>query len=136
MCDKLNKIEELTKELIDKITFVDKLQAAINTSHEGIAILDTEGKYIYLNNAHEEMFGYDPGEMVGKSWEILYKPEDIEFFKATVFPIIAEKGKWNGTYIGYSKQGDPVHEEVYLTSLKEGGLICTCRVIDITNKSK
>jgi PAS domain S-box-containing protein len=128
----LSNIEEI-KSLSDKISLLFKqnelLRLAINTSHEGIAILNENGEYIYLNEAHAEMFGYTVEELTGKKWEILYKPNDIEYFKTIVFPIIFANGKWNGKYIGYAKNGDEVKEEVYLTLLPNNYLVCTCRNI-------
>jgi PAS domain S-box-containing protein len=128
----LSNIEEI-KSLSDKISLLFKqnelLRLAINTSHEGIAILNENGEYIYINEAHAEMFGYTVEELIGKTWEILYKPNDIDFFKTIVFPIIFANGKWNGKYIGYKKNGDEVNEEVYLTLLPNNYLVCTCRNI-------
>ena len=128
----LSSIEEI-KTLSDKISLLFKqnelLKLAINTSHEGIAILNENGEYIYLNQAHAEMFGYTVEELIGKTWEVLYKPNDIEYFKTVVFPIIFANGKWNGKCIGYAKNGDEVNEEVYLTLLPNNYLVCTCREI-------
>lgn len=128
----LSSIEEI-KTLSDKISLLFKqnelLRLAINTSHEGIAILNENGEYIYLNEAHAEMFGYTVEELIGKTWEVLYKPNDVEYFKTIVFPIIFANGKWNGKYIGFKKNGDEVNEEVYLTLLPNNYLVCTCRNI-------
>jgi len=128
----LSNIEEI-KSLSDKISLLFKqnelLRLAINTSHEGIAILNENGEYIYLNEAHAEMFGYTVEELIGKTWEVLYKPNDVEYFKTIVFPIIFANGKWNGKYIGFKKNGDEVNEEVYLTLLPNNYLVCTCRNI-------
>ena len=128
----LSNIEEI-KSLSDKISLLFKqnelLRLAINTSHEGIAILNENGEYIYINEAHAEMFGYTVDELIGKTWEVLYKPNDIEFFKTIVFPVIFANGKWNGKYIGYKKNGSEVNEEVYLTLLPNNYLVCTCRNI-------
>lgn len=126
------KFEDI-KILSDKISNIFKqnelLKMAINTSHEGIAILNEKGEYIYLNEAHAEMFGYTADELIGKTWQILYKEKDIEYFINEVFPIIEQNGRWSGRYVGYAKNGNVVNEEVYLTSLPNGGLVCTCRVI-------
>lgn len=130
------KFEDI-KILSEKISNIFKqnelLKMAINTSHEGIAILNDKGEYIYMNEAHAEMFGYAVDELIGKTWQILYKEKDVQYFINEVFPIIEQNGKWSGRYIGYAKNGAPVYEEVYLTSLPNGGLVCTCRV-DILNK--
>jgi len=128
----LDNIKSLSEKISAVFNQNELLRTAINTSHEGIAILDEKGTYIYMNTAHATMFGYEEGELIGKSWEILYESEDILHFRSTVFPLLAEDGKWNGKYIAKSKDGVSVYEELYLTTLPNGGMICTCRV-DICN---
>ena len=122
----------LSLELIDELDkinlFKNSLIEAINTSHEGIAILDSDGNYIWMNEAHEAMFGYGKGELLGKSWSTIYSEEDTKWFIENVFPIIEKTGKWSGEATAISKDGvTPINEMVYLTSLENGGLICTCR---------
>lgn len=126
MCDKINKIKELGEKLTNQMEFVDKLIEALDTTKEGIAILDKDGNYVFLNTAHQEMFKYKEGEMVGKSWTILYTEKQIEYFVQNVFPVVAEKGNWNGKDVAICKDGSLVKEIVYLTSLPDGGLVCTC----------
>ena len=127
--ENLDNIKSLSEKISAVFSQNEVLRLAINTSHEGIAILNDKGEYVYMNDAHAIMFGYDSGELIGKTWEVLYKQSDIDYFKETVFPIIGKEGKWNGKYVAYTKQGKPVNEEVYLTSLPNGGLVCTCRII-------
>jgi len=131
--DALGNLESI-KCLGEKISKLfhqnELLRIAINSSHEGIAILNDQGEYLYMNKAHAEMFGYKEGELIGKTWEVLYKPNDVEYFKSTVFPIITVRGRWNGKYVGYAKNGSEVKQELYLTSLPTGGLVCTCRKIN------
>ncbi len=126
MCDKIDKIEQLTKSITDSMEFVDQLTFALNTSNEGIAILDKEGKYIYLNRAHEAMFKYREGEMIGQSWTMLYNEKQVKYFVENVFPAIAKEGKWSGKDVAIAKDGSLVKEIVYLTALPDGGLVCTC----------
>ena len=47
---------------------------AIENSHEGFAITDSKGRYLYLNQEHGRLFGYqNPGELLGKEWRVLYR---------------------------------------------------------------
>lgn len=125
---RIAKIAKLGKELQKTMEFNEKLIAAINTSIEGIALLDENGVYIYLNKAHEEMFGYNEGEMLGKSWTMLYTEKDVEKFVVTVFPEIEKHGFWKGEATAICKDGKTkVEEALTLTATKDGWLICTCR---------
>ena len=91
MPDSFDNIENI-KNLSAKISAIfsqnEMLKGAMDTTHEGIAILNAKGEYVYMNTAHAEMFGYTVDEMIGKTWEILYKSEDILYFRSTVFPKI------------------------------------------------
>ena len=123
----IDHIKTLSEEVGELLKFKDLLIDALNSSSEGIALLDKDGKYIWLNNAHSEMFGYSKDELIGKSWEVLYKKEDLSYFYKNAFPELAETGKWHGESEGIKKDGVTiVKESVYLTSLKNGGMVCTC----------
>jgi PAS domain S-box-containing protein len=127
MKNKLDEIASLSFELGETLEFNHKLIEALDCSSEGIAILDKDGKYTWLNKAHAEMFGYNQKELIGESWEVLYNEEDRVYFYDVAFSSIAKNGKWNGEAVGIQKDGTTkVKEIIYLTSLKDGGLICTC----------
>jgi PAS domain S-box-containing protein len=106
------------------------LELAINSTADGIALLDSESKYYYLNNAHVVQFGYsDASELLGKTWHVFYRPEEIERIERDIFPLLVRDGKWRGETVGVSKQGTPIYQEISLTFLEDGGLVCVTRII-------
>lgn len=135
-CTNLEKIKELGEKLAELERFNSLIVEAINSSHEGIAILDKNGNYIYINKAHEVMFGYERGELIGKSWETLYTQTTRDWFLENVTPVLRKTGYWSGETIGICKNKKTIVEQiVYLTLLPNGRLICTCRD-KIFNKRK
>ena len=103
--------------------------AAVEAAVDGIAILDSEERYIYLNHSHVDMFGYeDSTELLGKSWRNLYSPEEVERFERDIFPLLLRDGYWQGEATGKRRDGSTFAEEVSLT-LTEYGLVCVCRDI-------
>jgi two-component system cell cycle sensor histidine kinase/response regulator CckA len=44
-----------------------KFRRLVETSHEGICILDEQDRLLFANRRLEAMFGYEPHEMIGKS---------------------------------------------------------------------
>lgn len=111
-----------------------KQLAMIEAAANGIGILEGE-TYSYLNPAHLEMFGYDdPEELLGKSWRILYPPDEIKRLETEVFPIIQRDGAWHGETIGLRKDGSMFPVEVSLTVNEEGWRICICQ--DITARKE
>ena len=53
----------------------------VETTSEGIWLLDSDCHTSYVNRQMAEMLGYDPGEMVGRSVLDFYFPEDVEHKK-------------------------------------------------------
>lgn len=104
-----------------------RLAAAIDAALEGIAILDAQGRYVYMNPAHARLFGYEsPCEFIGHDWRMIYRPEAIREFETEVFPKLAKDGYWHGFPTGLRKDGTEIPEEVSLTVLPGGGLVCFC----------
>ena len=132
----LEKIQDLTNKVIQYEEELLLFKKAISSSSEGIALLDKEGMYVYINDAHADMFGYTIKEMLGKSWTMLYLEKDIPYFLENVFPILGEKGTWSGTPTAYKKDGSPIKESLTLTSLPDGGLVCHCRPYEMLFNTK
>jgi PAS domain S-box-containing protein len=50
-------------------------ESILKNMAEGLAVLDKEGRFVYLNPAAEALLGYQPGELVGKHWSVT-APDD------------------------------------------------------------
>jgi len=112
---------------------LQKQRVAIEAAIDGVSLLDVEGRYTYLNQTHIEMFGYrHPDELIGKTWRGLYSDQEIERFKNEARPELAKTGKWRGTVTAIRRDGTTFAEEVSLTQIEGGGLVCVCR--DITDR--
>lgn len=105
------------------------LLAALQVASDGLAITDACGQYTYLNRSHLEMFGYTIDELVGRSWETIYDPIERERIGSVAFPALERTGVWRGHAVGLHKLGRPVHQEIALTALPEGGILCATRDI-------
>lgn len=103
---------------------------AIDEAQDGMAITDTDGRFVYLNPSHVTMFGYDKqDELIGQSWDVLYNPREQAFIQSVAMPTLMTKGKWRGDVVGRARDGSPVHQDVTLTLLEDVGLICVTRDI-------
>lgn len=111
--------------------------AAIEAAIDGIAILDAEGRYVYLNSAHVQLFGYEhPIELLGQPWHQLYYPEEIDRFQQDVFPALGQNSHWQGEATAKRRDDSTFSEEVSLTLIDGGGLICVCRDISDRKRSE
>ena len=109
----------------------DAMDAAI----DGMAILNEEGEYIYLNKAHVVLYGYENAEeLVGKSWRILYDSDALKRFDQEIMPEFSRKGSWRGEAVGMKKKGGEFPQALSLTTMANGGLVCVVR--DITERKQ
>ncbi|GAP94749.1 PAS domain-containing hybrid sensor histidine kinase/response regulator [Leptolyngbya sp. NIES-2104] len=108
---------------------------AVEAALDGIAILNETGKLLYLNDAHLKMFGYSRTELIGKSWEVLYYPEEIERIDREIRPVLKKIGQWRGQVVAKRRDGGTFFEEVSLTRT-EKGIISVCRDITETKQTE
>ncbi len=102
---------------------------AIEEAGDGIALTDHQGRFVFMNQLHATMFGYDHKDaLLGLPWSVLYPPEEVERFVREVFPNLDGPGKrWRGNAYGVSRDGRSVRQEVSLTILQTGGILCITR---------
>ncbi|HIK40313.1 PAS domain S-box protein [Thermoleptolyngbya sp. M55_K2018_002] len=123
-------VEDITQRKQAEETLKRQL-AAIEASATGVGILNAAGEFLYLNSAHATIYGYDdPAELIGQSWTMLYRSKELARFQQEIMPEFAQTGQWRGEAIGTRKDGSTFPQEVFLTALDDGGLVCI--VQDIT----
>ncbi len=126
-----NRIENLVGRYRTERTLVRRLQA-IETANEGIAIIDADGVYTYMNRAYAAVYGLDPSEIVGEHWRMLYDADEVDRFETEILPRMEEEGSWHGEAVGKRADGSTVPETVSLARLDDGGHVCVVR--DLTER--
>lgn len=110
-------------------------QVAVESALDGIAFLDQQGAYIYMNQAHAELHGYDhPSELLGQSWTLVIPDDQVAHFAQENMPILQREGRWHGEIICKRRDGS-LHPTNVTLSLVEGqGMVCIVR--DITRRKQ
>jgi PAS domain S-box-containing protein len=109
--------------------------AAIDAAQDGIALTDAEGRFRYMNPSHMAMFGLETAaEVEGRSWETLYEPDEAAKLREQAFGDVARLGGWRGEAVGRRIDGEAIEQEISLTRLSEGGLVCVTR--DISDRRR
>lgn len=111
---------------------------AMAASIDGIAILDQNGTYIYVNSAHATMHGFEnPDDLIGMTWEQFYSADQKHKFKAEITPILWKHGKWRGECIAARQNGEEYAQEVSLTKVVLEGEMNIIEIIrDITERKR
>jgi PAS domain S-box-containing protein len=144
----LGVVQDITanKETLEKL---HRQLAAVEASVDGITVLqkpkfkknnrfnadnqkiDHDYYYIYVNQAHLKMFGYnDQTEILGKSWRELYEPEQIIYIEKEVLPQLYRDKYWQGASLAKRQDGSTFYQELSLTLTADGDVVRLCR--DIT----
>jgi PAS domain S-box-containing protein len=95
------------------------LLRAIDHGLEGVAILNKDGCYTYMNPAHAAYYGYTSEELIGQSWQTLYSPEWVDKINRFYFPMLLAQGHWGGEVTGTTKSGSEVSMEISLALLQD-----------------
>ncbi|WP_128694532.1 PAS domain S-box protein [Methanoculleus taiwanensis] len=131
-------LEGYITDITERMRFEERLREqtdAMETAIDGMAIFDADRNHIYMNRAYIGIYGYDsPGELIGRSWRVLYDTEELLRFERDILPAFVHAGNYRGTARGKKKDGSTFPAEVSLTALENGGLICVLR--DITERKR
>ncbi|HWZ83554.1 MAG TPA: sigma 54-interacting transcriptional regulator [Terriglobales bacterium] len=108
---------------------LDQLQDALITT-------DLHGNVTACNKG-VNLYGYVPGELIGKNISGLYRPEEQVFFTRQVVPSVLEKGRFEGELRSRAKSGEDVYVHLSITLLRDSdstpvGMLALA--IDITDK--
>jgi len=102
--------------------------AAIEASLDGIAILDRQGRYMYLNRSHAALHGYDnAAQLIGETWHVVYEADEQRRFEQSILPQLRRARSWRGDATGRRRDGTTFPQELSLTSLDDGSLVCVVR---------
>jgi rsbT co-antagonist protein RsbR len=108
---------------------------AVESALDGIAFLDQQGAYIYMNQAHAEVHGYDhPADLIGQSWITVVPDDQLDRFAQEYMPQLQRDGHWRGEMISRRRDGSLHPTDVALSLIEGGGMVCIVR--DITRRKQ
>ncbi len=101
---------------------------AMDSAINGIAILDARGAHTYVNASFAQMMGYEgPEAILGRLWQEIYDPKDVERVQAEIRDSLKKDGKWSGPLNMHHRDGTVMPMEMAITALPGGGTVCVCR---------
>ncbi|HVE80372.1 MAG TPA: ATP-binding protein [Gemmatimonadaceae bacterium] len=106
---------------------------------EGVSVADESGTIVYTNPAEDQMFGYAPGELVGKHVTVqnTYPPEENARIVAEVIQQLKARGSWEGTWDNVKKDGTPFVTHARITALDlDGRPYWVCVQEDVTGRRR
>jgi PAS domain S-box-containing protein len=69
---------------------MSNMSAALESAVEGIAKIDSHGRYVQVNPAYANMIGYEPEELIGMQWQQTVYEDDLEIVRAAYQQMIQD----------------------------------------------
>jgi len=127
---------DITQQKINEKLLRSRL-AAMESTDDGIALIDEQGAITYANQAYLDLFGYEHiSELSQTNWRALYEPGEQGRIRRDIVPKFHEAGHWRGEIWGRTRQGERVLQEVSLTALADGGTVSTIRDVTLRRKAE
>ena len=102
----------------------DRLVTVVEQSSDCIIIINNSGHILYANPACEQVTGFSPDEIIGKSIKRLYAPSVRKTVWNQVKGALLKGEGWNGQFANYRKDNTLYEEEMHISPVynHEGGV--------------
>lgn len=108
---------------------------AIAGASDGIAMLNAQGQFLFMNHAYRDMFGIPDSESVkAVSWRDLYPSEAADWFSTQAWRRIVAGRALRVDLRGKHRAGHTVRQELSLNTRADGGLLVIAR--DISDRAR
>lgn len=109
----LTRSKQHAQEVADKMTQDWRaLKGVMENAVEGMARLDTDGRYIYVNEAYARMAGYTPENLQGREWPITVHQDDQSFMLQEYDRMVKDRIKVTPEARGVRKDGSCFHKQL------------------------
>ncbi|WP_353572480.1 EAL domain-containing protein [Candidatus Albibeggiatoa sp. nov. BB20] len=114
----LGTFEDITerKQTEEKLKQAAKV---LENSAEAICITDEESRIIVVNRAFSQITGYDEGEILGKTTNILKSGKHDSTFYKNMWTLIQVTGRWEGEIWNRRKNGEVYPEWLNISVIRD-----------------
>ncbi|WP_430465395.1 PAS domain S-box protein [Tabrizicola sp.] len=103
---------------------------AIESAHDGIAMVNSEGYFQFMNHAYREMLGISSTQKISPlHWRDIYPHEPEDWIKRREMRMAGKDRAVQFELRGQHRDGPEIRQEVSLTARADGGLLVIARDI-------
>jgi PAS domain S-box-containing protein len=122
-------VRDITARKNAEITLYNQM-TAIESSRDGIAILDENGVFTFVNKAYTRIYGSESSTaFIGERWEALFPTDEAERIKEKALPMLKVNGHWQGESVGIKTDGTAFPLEISMTLTETGAMTSIVRDI-------
>ncbi|MBF0101813.1 MAG: PAS domain S-box protein [Desulfobacterales bacterium] len=104
LCRVIGTVQDITESQKTE-SQLQLFKAIVESSRESIAISDLNGQLVYINAAHEKLFGHSLEEARKLNYRDYYPPKSIEILNNIVVPAIKKGYSWEGILDAFDAKG-------------------------------
>ena len=109
--------------------------AAIKASMDGIAVLNPQREFLFINDAYARINACDNTEdLIGGRLDMLYNEQELRRLREGILPTVERMGRWRGEALAKRCDGTTYPQEISFARLEDGGMACVIR--DITKRKQ
>jgi two-component system, sensor histidine kinase and response regulator len=101
----ITELVEAQKKLEESQRDLQIFKTVLESASEAIAISEISGRLIYINPAHEKLFGRSLEEARKANFRDYYPPESVEILNTVAVPTLMNSGTWVGIIDVYGADG-------------------------------
>lgn len=101
---------------------------AMDSSVDGIALMDENGMHVYANSAFARMLGFaGPEQIVGKPWRDVFQHQNVDRLEPEVRRSLARTQRWSSPLLLQRPDGSKISVDMTINAMANGGTVCVCR---------
>jgi PAS domain S-box-containing protein len=110
---------------------------AMDSSVDGIALMDEKGVHVYANSSFARILGFeDPERIVGQPWRVVFGYQDVDRLEPEVRRSLAQTRKWSSPMMVRRPDGSRISVEMTVNAMADGGTVCVCRDLSERNEAE
>jgi PAS domain S-box-containing protein len=110
---------------------------AMDSSVDGITILNEKGIHIYANTAFAQMLCLEgPEQIVGHPWRSVFALQAIGRLEPQIRASLAQTSKWSSSLLISRPDGRSLAVEFSITAMPDGSIACVCRDLSQRNEAE
>ena len=110
---------------------------AMDSSVDGIALMDEKGVHVYANASFARILGFeDPKRIVGQPWRVVFAFQDVDRLEPEVRRSLAQTRKWSSPMMVRRPDGSRISVEMTVNAMADGGTVCVCRDLSERNEAE
>lgn len=110
---------------------------AMDSSVDGIALIDEKGLHVYANSAFARMLGFEgPERIVGQPWRVVFGLQDVDRLEPEVRRSLAQAQRWSSPLLLRRPDGSRISVELTVNAMPNGGTVCVCRDLSERNEAE